>query len=168
MSERFHRRSIRLQGYDYRSAGAYYVTVCTHQRGHLFGDIVEDIMVTNAMGQVVQGCWDAIPEHMRMVVCDELIVMPNHIHGIIVITDLAPNVDRGVVGDVGAGNFPPLHPQQPERIHPLQSDTSDVPRRPPIAIMVKNSLGHILQTFKAAVSRQVYRDGLMPRGMPIW
>jgi len=117
-------------------------------------------MVPNAMGTVVQRCWDAIPEHMPMVVCDAFVVMPNHVHGIIVITDVA------AAGSVGAGN------SRPVRIPGPADDPgdlpSDVPRRPSVAIMVKNSLGHIMQTFKAAVSRQAVRDGLMPRGTPIW
>ncbi len=151
MADRFHRRSIRLRGYDYTRAGAYYVTVCTQGRLPLFGDVVNDVMTPNAMGNIVQRCWDGIPEHMPMVVCDAFVVMPNHVHGIIVITDVAAPPDP-----VRAGNFPP--PQ-----------TGDAPpRRSPIAIMVRNSLGHIMQTFKAAVSRQAIRDGLMPRGTPIW
>jgi hypothetical protein len=70
MADRYHRRSIRLKGYDYTRSGAYYVTVCTQDRLPLFGDVVNDIMVPNAMGDIVQRCWDAIPEHMSMVVCD--------------------------------------------------------------------------------------------------
>lgn len=98
MADRFHRRSIRLKGYDYAQAGAYYVTTCTHERVHLFGDVTNGVMVPHAMGNIVHRCWDAIPEHMHMVVCDAFVVMPNHVHGIIVITD---------AGSVGAGNFRP-------------------------------------------------------------
>lgn len=173
MADRFHRRSIRLRGYEYTGAGAYYVTVCTQGRLPLFGDVVNDMMVSNAMGNIVQRCWDAIPEHMPMVVCDAFVVMPNHVHGIIVITDVAAgsSADNGSssVGGVGAANSPPL--QIPATNDPGRSDDpgeTTTPRRPPIAIMVKNSLGHIMQTFKAAVSRQAIRDGLMPRGTPIW
>ncbi|MGB5071122.1 MAG: hypothetical protein WBO28_09230, partial [Flavobacteriales bacterium] len=86
MTKRFHRRSIRLKGYDYTLAGAYYVTVCTEGRLHQFGEVKDDEMVVNAFGAVVQRCWDAIPEHMPMAVLDEFIVMPNHVHGILVIT----------------------------------------------------------------------------------
>jgi REP element-mobilizing transposase RayT len=59
-------------------------------------------------------------------------------------------------------------PATNDPIDPPPPDGTDTPHRPPIAIMVKNSLGHIMQTFKAAVSRQAVRDGLMPRGTPIW
>ena len=163
MAERFHRRSIRLKGYDYAQAGAYYVTVCTHERVHLFGDAADGNAVPNAMGNIVQRCWDAIPEHMPIVVCDAFVVMPNHVHGIVVITDV-PVVGRGTVW---AANSPLLRNAGPADDH-VDTTPTDVLRKPSVAIMVPNSLGHIMQTFKAAVTRQVYRDGLMPRGMPIW
>lgn len=163
MADRFHRRSIRLRGYNYTRAGAYYVTVCTQDRFPLFGDVVNDEMMPNAMGAIVQRCWDAIPEHMPMVVCDAFVVMPNHVHGVIVITDsMVRTSGRGMV--VGAGIFPPLPDAGPTD----GNVGTDGPRRPPIAIMVPNSLGHIMQTFKAAVSRQAVKDGLITRGAPIW
>ncbi len=149
------RKIIRLKGYDYRRAGAYYVTICTNDRSMLFGDVIDRVMVPNAIGKIVQQCRDAIPDHMPMVVCDAFVVMPNHVHGIIVITDVAAN-EPGRVGEFAE----PTAPGSPPPNEPA--------RRPPIAIMVKNSLGHIMQTFKAAVSRQVYRNGLLPRGRPIW
>jgi REP element-mobilizing transposase RayT len=169
MADRFHRRSIRLRGYDYTRAGAYYVTVCTQGRLPLFGDVLNDVMIPNAMGNIVQRCWDAIPEHMPMVVCDAFVVMPNHVHGIVVITDMASS-GSSLVGGVGAANSPPLRIPATNDVPdaPPPPDGTDIPRRPPIAIMVPNSLGHIMQTFKAAVSRQAVRDGLMPRGTPIW
>jgi hypothetical protein len=170
MADRFHRRSIRLRGYDHTRAGAYYVTVCTHDRMPLFGDVVNGVMVPNAMGHIVQRCWDAIPDHMPMVVCDAFVVMPNHVHGIIVITDVASGqpVRRPGRDPVGAANSPPLPPRHRPTIHPPPPDVPDIPRRPPIAIMVPNSLGHIMQTFKAAVTRQAMRDGLIPRGTPVF
>ncbi|QQR86538.1 MAG: hypothetical protein IPJ76_18460 [Flavobacteriales bacterium] len=106
---------------------------------------------------------------MPMVVCNAFVVMPNHVHGIIVITDVAAGGSLDGDGAVGAANSPPLRiPATYDTGEPPPPDGSDIPRRPPIAIMVKNSLGHIMQTFKAAVSRQAVRDGLMPRGTPIW
>ena len=174
MAERFHRRSIRLKGYDYAQAGAYYLTVCTHERAHLFGDVVNAEMVPSPMGAMVQRCWDAIPTHMPMVALDEFIVMPNHVHGIIVITDIAV-VGRGMVGAADKGGkfpalTPPLRDPGPADDHVTPSEPNDtvVPRRPPIAIMPKNSLGHIMQTFKSAVTRQAVRDGLIERGRPVW
>ncbi|HOP44863.1 MAG TPA: hypothetical protein PLA11_15180, partial [Flavobacteriales bacterium] len=64
------RRSIRLKGYDYTQAGAYFVTVCTHQRARSFGHIRDGAMHRSPIGNIVQACWDAIPEHMPHAACD--------------------------------------------------------------------------------------------------
>jgi REP element-mobilizing transposase RayT len=85
--QRHHRRSIRLRGYDYSQAGAYFVTVCTHDRMCLFGEIMDRQMRLNAAGRVVEQCWNQIPEHFPHVELDEFVVMPNHVHGIIVIAE---------------------------------------------------------------------------------
>jgi len=94
---RHHRRSIRLSGYDYSQAGAYFITICTQDRACLFGDVVDGEMRLNDAGRVAQQCWRQIPAHFPNVELDEFVVMPNHVHGILVITD------------VGAKNFSPLH-----------------------------------------------------------
>lgn len=158
------RRSIRLKGYDYARAGAYYVTICTQGRLRRFGEIAQEMMVANAMGAVVQRCWDAIPEHMPFVLVDAFVVMPNHLHGIIVITDRVVT-DHWPNGAVGAGNFPPLpHPDTTSS----PPDGTDQTRPRTMPMMQKNSLGHIVQTFKAGVSRHAVRDGLMSSGNAIW
>jgi putative transposase len=94
---RRNRRSIRLQGYDYSQAGAYFVTLCTQNRECLFGEIVDGEMRMNDAGNIARQCWDNIPIHFPHVDLDEFVVMPNHIHGIVVITD-----------NVGGKNFSPL------------------------------------------------------------
>jgi putative transposase len=79
------RRSIRLQGYDYSRAGAYFITICTQNRECMFGAIVDGKMVMNHAGDMIQTVWDEIPFHYAGIDIDEFIVMPNHIHGIIII-----------------------------------------------------------------------------------
>ncbi len=79
------RRPIRLQGYDYSRAGAYFVTVCTHDRLCLFGEIADRRMALNDAGRMVQQVWDDLPNHYSHVELDECVVMPNHVHGIVVI-----------------------------------------------------------------------------------
>jgi REP element-mobilizing transposase RayT len=95
-----HRRSIRLPGYDYSNAGAYFITICTQNRKCLFGNIIVGAtprgcpistpracpeMVLNQAGAMIQTVWDQIPIHYTGTEIDEFVVMPNHIHGIIVI-----------------------------------------------------------------------------------
>lgn len=80
-----HRRSIRLRGYDYSRVGAYFVTVCTQNQLCLFGEIVNGAMELNGAGRIVQYVWEEIPIHYQDIETEEFVVMPNHIHGIIVI-----------------------------------------------------------------------------------
>ena len=97
-------RSIRLQRYDYSQAGAYFVTICTQNRECLFGEIVNGEMRLNDAGIMVQAVWDEIPVHYPGIDVDMFVVMPNHIHGIVVIVRAAP---RGRPGDDRPGDGRP-------------------------------------------------------------
>ncbi len=83
-------RSIRLQRYDYSQAGAYFVTICTQNRECLFGEIVNGEMRLKDAGKMIQAVWDEIPAYYPGIDIDSFIVMPNHIHGIVVIVGAAP------------------------------------------------------------------------------
>ncbi|NLH99622.1 MAG: hypothetical protein GX446_09050 [Chthonomonadales bacterium] len=80
------RRSIRLKGYDYAQAGAYFVTICTQDRACLFGEVVEGEMRLNDAGQMIAKWWTELNRKYACVETDASVVMPNHFHGIIVIT----------------------------------------------------------------------------------
>jgi putative transposase len=82
-----HRHSIRLKGYDYSQNGAYFVTLVSYGRESLFGEIVKESMEVNSLGQIVLDVWDHLPEHYAYVHLDEFCIMPNHIHGIILLSD---------------------------------------------------------------------------------
>jgi len=84
---RLRRQSIRLRGYDYAQLGAYFITVCTEDRACLFGEVVDGQMRLNEAGAIVQATWDALPSHYAGMRTDAFVVMPNHVHGIIVLTD---------------------------------------------------------------------------------
>ncbi|MEA5417544.1 transposase [Synechococcus sp. BA-132 BA5] len=84
-----HRRSIRLQGYDYSQSGAYFVTICTFQRQHLFGEVNNGEMQLNVTGQIISAIWQKVPQHFPNVELDQFILMPDHLHGIIVILEQA-------------------------------------------------------------------------------
>lgn len=81
-----HRRLLRLRGYDYSQPGAYFVTVCTKDGEGLFGEISDGSMRLNVSGEMVQECWVDLPRRYPYVELDAFVVMPNHIHGIIVIS----------------------------------------------------------------------------------
>lgn len=102
MANSKHRRSIRLRNYDYTQEGAYFVTICTHERITMFGEILNGAMTPNHWGEIVQSCWENIPNHHTVVELDAFVVMPNHMHGIIVITgdEVDKNENRGDKIDV--------------------------------------------------------------------
>lgn len=83
--EYHHRRSIRLQGYDYSQTGIYFVTICTHQRQCLFGEIRNGKMLLNQIGKIVAQKWLKSAEIRQEIALDEWIIMPNHLHGIVAI-----------------------------------------------------------------------------------
>jgi len=94
------RRSIRLQGFDYSKNGVYYITISTIHKICIFGDIINGEMILNDIGIEAERCWNEIPMHFRDVVLLEHQIMPNHVHGIIVIkyikrTDTACRVPTG-------------------------------------------------------------------------
>jgi len=127
------RRSIRLPAYDYAQPGAYFVTLVTHQRKFLFGRIEGEVMQLNAFGRVVANCWQEIPAHFPSVSTAIFVVMPNHFHGIIEIRD-----EFGAGEGAGAAYMPPQTDQELIRDKPI-------------------SLGTIIGTFKAAVSRKIHQ-----------
>lgn len=78
-----HRKSIRLQGYDYSQAGLYFITICTHGRVPLFGEIADGVMVLNVAGNIVSEEWHKTGQIHHQIGLHEFVIMPNHIHGII-------------------------------------------------------------------------------------
>lgn len=84
------RKSPRLKDYDYAQDGAYFVTICTQNRAHLFGTVVDQEMRLNVFGGIVQTCWDDLVNHYSHIELDVFVVMPNHVHGIVVILNESP------------------------------------------------------------------------------
>jgi len=83
--ENHHRRSIRLAGYNYKQSGAYFVTIVTQNRNCLLGDITAGEIVLNDTGQIAQASWNGLSSRFPVVSLDYFVVMPNHIHGIIMV-----------------------------------------------------------------------------------
>jgi REP element-mobilizing transposase RayT len=110
-SAQHHRRSIRLPGYDYAQSGGYFITICTHERRHLFGKISNKEMIVNDYGQIVNQCWLEIPQHFPHASLDAFVIMPNHLHGIVVLDNTVVNLktthSKTQHTHVGAKNFSP-------------------------------------------------------------
>jgi putative transposase len=153
---RYHRRSIRLAGYDYSQAGAYFVTICTYQRELLFEDAV--------LRRVAEAMWQRIPRHFPHVQLDAWVVMPNHVHGIIAIVD-DPH---------GRGEASQQSPAPANQVasagtglagEPVTGDASPLRKRPSGA--PAGSLGAIVGNFKAVTARRINRMRRAP-GAPVW
>lgn len=87
-----HRHSIRLPGYDYSQAGAYYVTLVSYRRECLFGDLVNHEFTLNVFGRVIRYAWLDLPCHYPNVRLDAFCIMPNHVHGFIILNEEIPGV----------------------------------------------------------------------------
>ena len=116
----YHRRhSMRLPGYDYASPGGYFVTICTYEGDWSLGHVCGDTMVPSEWGRVVARCCHNLPGHFDDLAMDEFVVMPNHVHGIIVIKGdagrgalAAPTNNKSAVAaptNNKGGETPPLH-----------------------------------------------------------
>ena len=135
--EHHHRRqSIRLQDYDYAQPGAYFVTIVTHLRKNIFGEIIDGRMFLNQAGKIVEQIWRNIPVHFPNTSCENFVVMPNHIHGIINIID-----DK----NVGARHASPL---QEINVKPQSMGINGV--KP-------GSIGAIIGSFKSVVTKQLHQ-----------
>jgi putative transposase len=132
------RRSIRLKGYDYALPGAYFVTLNTWHREHLFGEIVDGEMQLSEYGELVQDCWDETPAHFARVQLDAFVVMPNHVHLVIILTD--SDTSRG---------------------------TACRARAPTFGKSIPDSLPTIIRSLKSAVTKRVNELRETPSA-PVW
>ncbi len=127
--------TTRLRDWDYAAGGWYYVTVCTENKRCYFGRVVDAQVDLSLLGKYAEACWQSIPLHHKNVTLDEFIVMPNHVHGIIVID--AP------------GCMPPLRRKGERRIP-----------KPLSAVSPKSSsLAAIMRSYKSAVTTWAHEQG---------
>jgi putative transposase len=146
--EKHRRCSLRLKEYDYSQAGAYFVTIYTRDRECLFGDIVDGEMRLNEYGRIVANRWDAIPDYIENVQRDEFVVMPNHVHGIIILN----NVGAQFIAPTGNNR---QTPQQTPQIN--QGVINHAP----------TTVGEIVRAFKARCTHIINQIRNTP-GYPIW
>ncbi|MDF1515087.1 MAG: transposase [Anaerolineae bacterium] len=142
-SETHHRRSVRYPGYDYRQMGAYFVTICAYQKEPIFGQVVEDTVQLSPIGEIADRLWRDIPLHKVNVQCPVWVVMPNHLHGIIVIENGEYKKDEALTAADRDSNAPSL-------------------RNAPAG-----SLGAVVGNFKSVSTRQVNRLRDTP-GARVW
>ena len=135
------RQSLRLPEYDYSRPGAYFVTVNCYKKEPLFGKIVEEEVDLNDFGEIAKEKWHSIPQHFPLVSLDAFIVMPNHIHGILIINETSlPDL--------------PVRARHASPIHKAKGAPS-------------GSLGAIIGSYKSAVTRSINQLRKSP-GTPAW
>ena len=118
MNARPAREINRLKQYDYSQAGYYFVTICIQGRVCLLGDIVNDHMILNNAGKMIENSWRQVPDYYDGVEIDSCQIMPNHLHGIIILVDTASR-------QTNVGTGPRACPGQPQGVVPTMS-LSDV------------------------------------------
>lgn len=87
MQKEYNRKLNRLKGYDYSQDGYYFVTICTKNRIEIFGQVNNGEMILNGNGNIVYRHWLDLPNHFWNCQLDEFVVMPNHLHGIVIINN---------------------------------------------------------------------------------
>jgi putative transposase len=152
IENKHHRRSIRLPHYDYTDAGAYFVTICTYERVCLFGYVDDEAMTLNTFGRMVWDEWENTAKLREHVKLDRFVVMPNHVHGILWITE---DVNQSAEESNNSEQGDNLNNVGARCIAPLQSN---VQRK--FGPLAPKSIHTIIGTFKAAVTRKInaYRN----------
>lgn len=142
--QKYNRRSMRLSGYDYTQPGAYFITLVTFRREHVFGEIVDGKMRLTALGEIARDEWmrsNQVRQEIHLHE-DEFVLMPNHLHGIVWIT--AAEMNNNPPYAIGANG-----------IRPMDGVGA---RRAPLPQRVPRSLGTFVGSFKSAVTSRARKD----------
>lgn len=141
--------SIRAQWWDYGWNGAYFITICTQDREHYFGEIQNDKMVLSEVGIIADILWHQIPIHHKNVELGDFVVMPNHIHGILIIDKQSDNIDIDNV-ETGHALSLPSSPPLPSLPKPGSQRFQNIG---------KNTISSIIGSYKSAVTKHANRLG---------
>jgi putative transposase len=165
-----HRRSVRLKGYDYTQPWAYWVTMVTRGREPLFGEIVDSVMRLNALGKIIWSVWSRLPVHFSAR-HDEWVIMPNHLHAIVLIVDGRGEAFATRNLDITMRIRQMLRPNGQSSADecmgiPKMFMADASPQHKPIGTS-PGSLGAIIQNFKSVSTRKINQARDMA-GVPVW
>ena len=161
------RRSIRLKGYDYSQAGLYFITICCYNRKCLFGDVINGEMVLNEYGTIACNEWLNTPNIRKNVELDVFVIMPNHIHGIIILNgrgELHSPLNM-ITGNTISGNAITHNAITGNAITGnaitgnKRGECNSPPRGP------SNNIGAIVRGYKSSVTKQF---NLLNIGCTVW
>lgn len=159
------RRSIRLKNYDYSGSGAYFITICVHNRENLFGKIENNKTILNDAGQIAFNEWIKTPEMRPNIQLDAFVIMPNHVHGILIINDScrgtmhrapttthrAPTTTANFNTNINNAHGTHNHARQIEQFGKPTS----------------NTIPTIIRGYKSSVTKQINIIRTTP-GIPVW
>ncbi len=169
--DKHNRRSIRLPGWDYRRPAAYFVTICAHRRRCLFGEVIDGQVTLDACGRIVVEEWHRSPSIREEIETDAFIVMPNHIHGIVIIAP--PDAPRPITPDGYIVHVGTNRGENPVGTHGTRGMTfgprGSLQRRSASGRPVRQarSLGSFVAGFKSAATARINRHRGTP-GEPVW
>ena len=138
-TRRSRHKDLRLQGYDHSTPGGYFVTVCVRNRDCVLGAIVDGEMRPSGEEELVQAPWTSLTQRFPLVDLDAFVLMPNHIHGVIILSEPAETGDSHDLHTVAARFIAPACTPGPVRRLP--------------------ALGEVVHTFKAVSTHSIRRDG---------
>jgi REP element-mobilizing transposase RayT len=140
------RNTIRLQGYNYAQHGAYFITICTHNKEPVFGEIKSGIMIPSHLGEIAYNQWLQLPQRFTNINLGAFVIMPNHIHGIIIIEEMDPS-RRGEAGD-NKHSIKPKITLSPAS--PTLPNEDSLPHG-----TIPGSISAIIQNYKSSTSRKI-------------
>ena len=168
--------STRFKGWDYASTGSYFVTICTFDRVNLFGRVVKGQMELNQYGNIVNQCWLDLPNHYKNIRLDAFVIMPNHVHGIIIIDNHDFIDNHNFIGGVETGFKPvstiiPIEPVIPTEplipTEPVIPSNTIIPTEPIIPTQNRHGLFEFIRAFKTFSGRRI-NELRQSQGKPVW
>jgi len=158
--------SIRAQWWDYSNSGAYFITICTANRKPFFGNIVEQKIHLTPLGKIAAQLWNEIVNHAKNIKLREFVVMPNHIHGLVIIdSSVGDESDRKMRDKNTSGTVSRNNEVNVETRHALSLQDQNQPQKQPpgqsrFRNPGKNTISSIIAGYKSAVTRQCNKMGL--------
>lgn len=163
--DKHHRHSIRLKGHNYSASGIYFITICVFQRECLFGEVVNGEMNLNQFGQLVASYWQNLARHHSTLNVDEFVIMPNHIHGILILSDRQAKHNEFVGAGLADPSFAPHNASSPKPA--LLSENVSQCSSKNVVTTQHRSISEMIRGFKTFSARRINQIRRSP-GVPVW
>ncbi|HAI74128.1 MAG TPA: transposase [Candidatus Moranbacteria bacterium] len=158
-------KSTRLKKYDYSQDGAYFITVCTKDREHFFGEIIDEKLQETKQSKICMACWLDLPNHYSNCILDEFVIMPNHAHGIIVIQN--HNNLSIAVKNISTDQTFAKKRSSIEIVLPVETGFKPVSISVDVRKTKRHSVSEIMRGFKTFTARKI-NDYSKTQGLPFW